>query len=80
MNCGICLGFFSNMADFLVKLNEKDVLGAILPEKVRESFALDWHIKLDLRPHTYRTGIIYGVSSQCHTMSKKNTEHAYIIT
>jgi hypothetical protein len=36
MNCGICLGFFSNMADFLVKLNEKDVPGAILPEKVPE--------------------------------------------
>jgi hypothetical protein len=36
MNCGICLGFFSNMADFLVRLNEKDVPGAILPEKVPE--------------------------------------------
>ena len=37
MNCGICLGFVSsNMADFLVKLNEKDVPGAILPEKVAE--------------------------------------------
>ncbi len=36
MNCGICLGLFSNMADFLVKLSERDVAGAILPEKVIE--------------------------------------------
>ena len=36
MNCGTCLGFFSNMADFLVKLQESDVAGAILPQKVLE--------------------------------------------
>ncbi len=36
MNCGIYLGLFSNMADFLVKLSERDVAGAILPEKVIE--------------------------------------------